>query len=91
MLKREATGGEIPRGKESHNVKRGTTTPSCEKSNTNANSNKKVGMKHSYNTRNHENPWIPKQNAEKSLFSVFAQNQKQSKEIAKAAPTGAHE
>ena len=81
MLKREATR-EIPRTKESHNVKRGATTPSHEKSNTNARSNKKVGMKHSYNTRNHENPWIPKRSTAKSLFAVFAQNQKQSKEIA---------
>ena len=50
MLKRGATGGE-PTGREARNVKRGTTTPSYKKPNTNANPNIEKGKENTVTTQ----------------------------------------
>jgi len=89
LLKREATGGRSHEERNPGTLREEQRLPLA-KTNTNANSNKEMGIKQSYNTRNHENPWISGQSAGQSFFPVFAQNEKQSEEIATAAPTGAH-
>jgi len=89
LLKREATGGRSHEERNPGTLREEQRLPLA-KTNTNANSNKEMGIKQSYNTRNHENPWIPEQSTGKSLFSVLLKTKSNQSKIATAAPKGAH-